>query len=289
MIDRRAFALGLGAAAASVSARAGEAFPGLAATCATLEKDNGGRLGVAMLDTRSARRFEYRGEERFPVTSTFKLIAAAGVLARADRGEAALDRLVSYAQGDLVTYSPVTKEYVDRGMTLAAICEAAVTLSDNTAGNLQLRELGGPEGFTSFCRSLGDRVTRLDRWETALNEALPGDERDTTSPAAMLADIEKLALGDVLKPASRERLTGWMKDCRTSADRMKARLPAGWVVGDKTGAGERGTMNDVGILWPPDGAPVVLTIYFTGSPKSTPERAAVHAEVGRAIAAATRP
>lgn len=288
MIDRRAFVLGACALLPDAAAHAEDAFPALAAACAALERDSGGRLGVAMRDARSGRRFAYRGDERFPVTSTFKLIAAAGVLARVDRGEATLGKIVAFSETDLVTYSPVTKDFAGRGMSLEAICEAAVTLSDNTAGNLQLRELGGPEGFTSFCRSLGDPVTRLDRWETALNEALPGDERDTTTPLAMLADIDKLALGDVLKPTSREMLVGWMKNCRTSGDRIKARLPAGWVVGDKTGAGERGTMNDVGILWPPDGAPVLLTVYLTGSVKTTVERAAIHAEIGRAVAAAVR-
>ena len=134
----------------------------------------------------------------------------------------------------------------------------------------------------------GDGVTRLDRSETELNEAAPGDQRDTTSPRAMVADIRKLALGDGLKPASREKLVGWMKGCKTGAERMRAKLPPGWTVGDKTGSGERGTMNDVGVVWPPDGAPIVLAIYFTGSDKSAAERAMVIQEVGRAVAAAVR-
>jgi beta-lactamase class A len=289
MIDRRGFSLGLAGAALCAPARAAaDPFAPLTSTCAALERENGGRLGVALFDSRSGRDFAFRGDERFPLTSTFKLLAAAAVLARVDSGAAALDRTLVFGEGDLVTYSPVTQKFAGKGMTLDAICEAAVTLSDNTAGNLQLRELGGPQGLTAFCRSLGDGVTRLDRWETALNEAAPDDERDTTSPRAMLANIRKLALGGALKPASREKLVGWMKDCKTGAERMRAKLPPGWIVGDKTGAGERGTINDVGVIWPPDGAPVVLAIYFTGSQKSASERATAIQEVGRAVAAAVR-
>ncbi len=289
MIDRRSVTLGLAGAALCPPARAaGDPLAALTSTCAALERESGGRLGVALFDTRSGRDFAFRGDELFPLASTFKLLAAAAVLARVDSGAATLDKTLMYGASDLVTYSPVTEKFVGRGMTLDALCEAAVTLSDNTAANLQLRELGGPAGLTDFCRSIGDGVTRLDRSETELNEAAPGDPRDTTSPRAMVADIRKLALGDGLKPASREKLVGWMKGCKTGAERMRAKLPPGWTVGDKTGSGERGTMNDVGVVWPPDGAPIVLAIYFTGSDKSAAERAMVIQEVGRAVAAAVR-
>lgn len=289
MIDRRAFGVGLAAAALPLSASgADDPFAPLASTFERMEQASGGRLGVALFDTRTARDFAWRGDERFPLASTFKLLAAGAVLARVDAGATTIDKTLMYGEGDLVTYSPVTKDFAGKGMTLDAICEAAVTLSDNTAGNLQLRELGGPVGLTGFCRSIGDGVTRLDRWETALNEAAPGDPRDTTSPRAMVANVRKLALGDGLQPASREKLVGWMKGCKTGAERMRAKLPAGWIVGDKTGAGERGTINDVGVIWPPDGAPVVLAIYFTGSPKAAAERATVIQDVGRAVAAAVR-
>lgn len=291
MFSRRDFALsGVASLAFASTARSeSPAFHEFLATFEALEKQNGGRVGVAAFDTRSGRRIDWRGDERFPLTSTFKLLAAAAVLSRADAGVTALEKIVRYEQRDLVAYSPVTKDFAGRGMTLDALCEAAITMSDNTAGNLLLREIGGPPGIGVFARTLGDRVTRLDRWETGLNEASPGDVRDTTSPRAMLGDIERLVLGDALEPASREKLVGWLKGCKTGAERMRARLPAGWIVGDKTGAGERGTMNDVGVIWPPDGAAVLLTIYSTGSGRSVAERAAVIQEVGRAVALFARP
>ena len=136
-------------------------------------------------------------------------------------------------------------------MTLAEICEAAMIVSDNTAGNLILAALGGPAGFTAYVRSLGDSITRLDRIEPDLNEAAPGDPRDTTTPLAMLGNVQKLVLGDALSAASREQLTKWMLGNKTGDTRLRAQLPAGWRTGDKTGAGERGTNNDVGVLWPP--------------------------------------
>lgn len=269
-------------------ARAEDSFAALPRRFAELEKASGGRLGIAAFDTRSGRAASWRGDERFPIASTFKALAAAAVLARVDAGETMLDKIVRFPSSDLVTYSPVTKDFADKGMPLDAICAAAVELSDNTAGNLMLREIGGPPGLTAFARRIGDSVTRLDRWETALNEAAPGDARDTTSPRAMLEDLRRLALGDILSSRSRAKLIGWLKGCRTSADRMRARLPAGWSVGDKTGAGERGTMNDVGLLWPPDGAPVLLTIYLTGTTRSQAEKASVQAEIGRVVALAAR-
>ena len=201
---------------------------------AELERRNGGRLGVAAIDTASGHRVDHRAEELFPLCSTFKFLAAALVLARVDRGEEKLDRRVVFAEKDLVTYSPVTKEHVAPGsMSMAEICDAAVTLSDNTAGNLMLASFGGPAGLTAFVRSLGDRTTRLDRIETELNEAKPGDPRDTTTPAAMLDTMQRLLLGDALSASSRDRLIGWrrrrgpMVRCERSLRRCRLR-PAVW-------------------------------------------------------------
>lgn len=247
-----------------------------------LERRNGGRLGVAMLDTASGRRVAYRGDERFPMCSTFKFLAAALVLARVDRGEERLDRRIVFSERELVTYSPATKEHAGpAGMTIETICAAAVTLSDNTAGNLMLASFGGPEGLTAFLRGLGDPVTRLDRIETALNEGTPGDPRDTTSPAAMLATMQKIVAGDTLSATSRERLVGWMLDSKTGDKRLKAGLPAAWRVGDKTGTGGHGSANDIAVAWPPGRAPVLVTAYYTGSTISDDARSAVIAEAGR--------
>ena len=247
-----------------------------------LERRNGGRLGVAMFDTAGGRRVAYRGDERFPMCSTFKFLAAALMLARVDRGEESLDRRIVFAASDLVTYSPATREHAGpAGMTVDAICAAAVTLSDNTAGNLMLASFGGPAGLTAFARVLGDTVTRLDRIETALNEGTPGDPRDTTSPLAMLATMQKLVAGDVLSSASRERLIGWLVANKTGDKRLRAGVPAAWRIGDKTGTGGNGSANDIAVAWPPGRAPVFVTAYYTGSVISDEARSAVIAEAGR--------
>src|SRR5262245_27699162 len=218
-----------------------------------VETESGGRLGVAVLDTLTDARFGHRADERFPMCSTFKLLAAAAILARVDAKQERLDRRVEFAAADVVVNSPVTKDHVGApGMSLEELCEAAMTMSDNTAGNLLLASLGGPQGLTAYTRSLGDTVTRLDRIEPELNEATPGDVRDTTTPAAMAANLRALALEKALSAVSREQLVRWLIGNKTGDTRLRAGLPAGWRVGDKTGSGERGTTNDVGVFWPPD-------------------------------------
>jgi beta-lactamase class A len=290
MTTRRDFMAGAGALAGSVfvlggAARAAGLPETLAADLARIEDDSGGRLGVAVLDTGSGATVEHRGNERFPMCSTFKLVASAAVLKRADQGQERLDRRITFAAGDIVVNSPVTKERVGGiGMTLAEICEAAMTMSDNTAGNLILTALSGPAGFTAYTRSLGDSVSRLDRIEPELNEALPDDPRDTTTPLAMLGNVQKLVLGDALSATSKEQLTKWMLGNKTGDTRLRAQLPAGWRTGDKTGAGDRGTNNDVGVLWPPEGKPIVVTAYLTGTTAAVEKRNATLAAVGRAIA-----
>jgi len=266
------------------------AFPAFAddatAGFAELERRNGGRLGVAAVDTASGRRFDHRGDERFPMCSTFKLLAAAFVLARVDRGHEKLDRRVVFADKDIVPYSPVTKEHVGSGgLSMAEICKAAITLSDNTAGNLMLASFGGPSALTHYVRSLDNGVTRLDRIETALNEATPGDPRDTTSPAAMLGTMQRLLVGDALSSGSREQLASWLLANKTGAKRLRAGFPADWRVGDKTGTGGNGSANDVAIVWPPGRAPILVAVYFTGSTISDEARNTVIANAGRIVAA----
>jgi beta-lactamase class A len=249
---------------------------------AELERRTGGRLGIVALDRASGRRAGHRAHERFALCSTFKFLAAALVLARVDRGEERLDRRIVYAESDLVSYSPVTKNSVGlTGMSLAELCDAAVTLSDNTAGNLLLASFGGPAGLTAWLRGLGDEQTRLDRIETALNAAAPGDPRDTTTPAAMLADMQRLLLDAALSPRSREQLAAWLLASQTGAKRLRAGLPAHWRVGDKTGGGEHGTANDIAIAWPPGRAPILIAAYYTGSTLGEEARNQVIAEAGR--------
>lgn len=289
MVTRREFTLGLGTvlAAGRLAPRAyaqPAAGPGdLPHRLAAIEAEVGGRLGVGVLDTATDRTAGYRADERFPMCSTFKAVAAGAVLAKVDRGEDRVERRVQFAADAVVPYSPATKPHAGgEGMTLAAICEAAVTLSDNTAGNLMLDALGGPAALTAYLRGIGDGVTRLDRTEPTLNEALPGDPRDTTSPAAMAETLRRLVVGDALTPASRERLTGWLVGCKTGDARLRAGVPEGWRVGDKTGTGDRGTTNDVGILWPPGRAPLVVTAYLTGTKASPDAGSAAIAAVARA-------
>ncbi len=294
MINRRQFTTSVGAAAFGwcttgrpADVHAGALSEGLADDLARIEAASGGRLGVAVLDTLAESRVGHRADERFPMCSTFKLLAAAAVLARVDAGKEQLDRRIRFQPSDVVVNSLVTKDLAGgAGMSLEELCEAAMIVSDNTAGNLLLASLGGPEGLTAYARSLGDTVTRLDRIEPDLNEALPSDPRDTTSPAAMLSNLRTLALGNVLSPQSRERITAWLLGNKTGDTRLRAGLPNGWRVGDKTGTGERGTTNDVGIIWPPGRNPVLVAIYLTGTPAEAAQRNATLAAVGRAVAAA---
>lgn len=289
MISRRGFALGTCAAvgAASFGGHARAFAPALSAEFVRIEAVSGGRLGVAALNTADGSRAGHRMDERFAMCSTFKLLAGAAVLARVDAGKEQLNRRIAYEKKDLVPYSPTTEKNVGAGMTLAELCEAAITLSDNTAGNLLLESFGGPQGLTAFARSVGDTMTRLDRNEPTLNEAVPGDPRDTTTPAAMLTTIRALVLGDALSAASRDQLKAWLLANKTGSGRLRAGLPGDWAVGDKTGSGERGTTNDVGIVWPPGRAPIVVTIYLTEVKAPLEQRIATLAAVGRAIAEAS--
>ncbi len=251
-----------------------------------LERRHGGRLGVAALNTGTGKRLEHRADERFAMCSTFKFLAAAYILTRVDRKEQSLGQRTVFSREDLVRWSPVTEKRVGgEGMTLAEICEAAITQSDNTAGNLQLASFGGPERLTAFARSLGDNVTRLDRWETILNEAKPGDPRDTTTPAAMLQDMHAILLGDVLSRPSRELLIAWLVANKTSGKRFRATVPRHWRIGDKTGTGDNGATNNIAIIWPPGRAPILVAGYYAESHASDDERNAVMAEIGRISAA----
>jgi beta-lactamase class A len=279
VLDRRRFILSTLALPAAHTVFAAEnAF-------ASLETKHGGRLGVAALDGETGEGMTYRQNERFPLCSTFKLLAAAAVLRNVDRGSERLDRRISYSETDLLEYAPVTRANISNGgMTAGELCAAAIELSDNTAGNLLLAAIGGPAGLTSYARSLGDTVTRLDRNEPTLNTAIPGDLRDTTSPAAMLSNLDKLLNGNALTKTSRDTLLNWLHNCKTAANRIPAGLPKEWKSGDKTGSGDNGTVNDVAFIERPAAAPVIIAAYYTGSSASPAERDSVLAEVGRIVA-----
>ena len=258
-----------------------------------LERRHGGRLGVAILDLATGVRMEHRANERFPMCSTFKFLAAAFVLARVDRGEERLDRRITFTKADLVTragrvaWSPVTETRVGGdGMTIDEVCEAAIALSDNTAANLLLASFGGPAALTTYVRSLGDTITRLDRIEPDLNEATHGDPRDTTTPVAMLENMHQLVLGDALSGSSREHLAAWLVATKTGDKRLRAGFPKGWRIGDKTGTSMNGVANDIAVVWPPNRGPLIVTVYFAEAQGSDEQRDAVIAEVGRTAAGA---
>jgi beta-lactamase class A len=250
----------------------------------SIEQRTGARIGVTAFDTGNGKRLDYRSEERFPMCSTFKFLAAAAVLKRVDGAQEKLNRFVSYDAKDILEYAPVTKAHLkDGGMTLGALCAAAIEQSDNTAANLLLDAIGGPTGLTNFVRSFGDEMTRLDRKEPELNSAIPGDERDTTSPAAMCADLQRLVLGSVLSEPSRHQLEDWLQHNETGALMIRAGVPKMWTVGDKTGRGANGATNDVAILRPPGRAPILVAIYSIGSTAPSDDRAATVAEAARAV------
>ncbi|MFB6559874.1 class A beta-lactamase [Streptomyces sp. NPDC056400] len=261
----------LAAALPAGTARAAAPVAGLRA----LEREYGARLGVYALDTGTGRTVVHRADERFPMCSVFKTLAAAAVLRDLDHDGTRLAQRIHYtlqdvtdAGGGSITERP---ENVEGGLTVAELCSAAIAQSDNAAANLLLRELGGPTTITRFCRSLGDRTTRLDRWEPELNTAEPWRETDTTSPRAIGRTYARLSLGDALEIGDREQLNRWLLSNTTSGDRLRAGLPKDWAVGDKTGAGSYGTNNNVGIAWPPGCPPLVLAILST-MPEATAPR-----------------
>jgi beta-lactamase class A len=270
-------------AASLVRVRAGTA-PELAPEVARLERESGGRIGLAALDTGSGVRLAHRAGERFAMCSTFKLMLAAAILARIDAGELRAGAPVAFRPRDLLPHSPVTSAHVGEGaLPLETLAQAAVEVSDNTAANLLLALVGGPAGYTDWLRSLGDRTTRLDRIELALNSNLAGDPRDTTTPEAMLLDLQQTLLGSALSSAARARLLGWMKDCATGKSRLRARLPAGWEAGDKTGSGDRGAINDLAIFFPPRRAPILVTCYLSDSTRASEELEGTQASVGALV------
>jgi beta-lactamase class A len=272
----------------SLSIRSMEAAPSsrvdLTAAFKSLEEKTGARLGVSAHDTGSDNRIDYRENERFAMCSTFKFLASAAVLARVDGKQEELSRIIKYEKSDLVPYSPVTEKHVGEGMSLEAICEAAITLSDNTAGNLILDSLGGPKGLTKYARSLGDATFRLDRRETELNEATPDDPRDTITPSAILKDLQKTALGDALTKSSRDQFVEWMLASKTGGKRLRAGLPKDWNVGDKTGTSDSGMANDIAVIWPPDRKPILLAVYLYDPKGTADSRNTVHKKVAALVA-----
>jgi beta-lactamase class A len=269
---------------AGASPAAGATSPAMTERLAAIETASDGRLGVAIADMGSGSLLGYRAAERFPLCSVYKLLAAAAVLALVDAGKADLDRRIVYGRHAVLDGSPVTLKHIGgKGLSLAHLCDAAVTRSDNTAGNLLLSFLGGPAALTAYIRSIGDDATRVDRGEPDVNQATPGDPKDTTVPAAMLSDLLAFLQGNKLSAPSRAQLMTWMRGCKTGSGRLEAGLPKGWHIGDKTGSGGYGTTNDVGIVWPSSGAPILVAAFLTDTTVPAARRNAALAAVGAIV------
>lgn len=297
MFNRRQIIASLPLAWLSDSADANIAHPPvlfdkslLADAVAAAETTTGGRVGfaVAQPGDRFLPRlnFSHRGTERFPMASTFKMLLAAAILDAVDAGTERLDRAVPIKASDILANSPVSQKHIGGTATVAELAEAAVIYSDNTAANLLLPAVGGPAGLTSWLRSLGDKVTRLDRIEPMMSEALPGDPRDTTSPDAILATWQKLLLGTRLQPASRAQLIRWLVANTTGGTRLRAGLPSDWIVGDKTGTGGNRSVNDIAIIWrkPNDPAPLLIACFLNGGTAPDEQLYKAHADLARAVA-----
>jgi beta-lactamase class A len=258
----------------STTVSVGPAFDGL-------EARFGARLGVYAIDTGSGRVVEHRADERFAFCSTFKALASGALLARTEPAD--LDRRVMYTSADVIPNSPVSEKHVADGLTLREMMDAAVRYSDNTAANLIFNELGGPDGLEKDLRALGDDVIQMDRIETDLSEAAPGDLRDTSTPRSMATDLRKYVLGDALPADDRALLTDLLKNNLTGNTVIRAGVPAGWVVGDKTGTGGYGARNDIAVVWPPGRAPIVLAVLSTRSEKDAGSDDRLLAEAAKTV------
>lgn len=260
----------------------------LAAGCAHAHADDvfaasenrlGGRIGFSALDTHSGRRIRWRADERFAMCSTFKVALAAAVLARIDRRDLPPDRILNFDPTNLLGASRASAQHPDGRISVIEACEGVITVSDNTAANALLDLMGGPTAMTEFFRSLGDQVTRLDRYEMELNSNVERDARDTTTPDAMLQTLQELLLGNVLGDASRAQLTEWMVNEHNGRSRTRAGLPASWRLANKPGTSANGAVNDIAVAWPPRGQPILLATYTNAPRAKTAESEAVIAQV----------
>jgi beta-lactamase class A len=277
MIHRRSLLAGMAAMAAGPTW-------GEEAALEAHEHATGGRIGLYAENLKSGAKIAWRADERFAMCSTFKASVAACVLARIDRGEDGLDQIVPFGQKDIQSYAPVAKANLAKGgMAVAEACRGAVEVSDNTCANLLVARIGGPEALTDFWRTTGDAVTRLDHYEPLMSRSRPPDTSDTTSPAAMAGNLRRFILTDVLSNASRALLTGWMRNCGTGTDLLRAGMPSGWAVADKTGSNGRDVVGDIAVAWPEPDGPIVMAAYTQGGSATTPQLRRLLAELGKLI------
>ncbi len=254
----------------------------------SLEFDLEARVGFYMHDMHNGNVIAYAENDRFPMNSTFKLLACGALLNRVENGKTNLTETVPLRGVEIVDYSPAIQDHIRAGhleVSFADTCRMMLSVSDNTAANIVLTELGGPEGLTSFLRSIGDQVTRLDRWETALNEAVPSDPQDTTTPRAIAHSVQHMILGDALSPASRATLREWLADHRVADALFRSALPLNWSIDDRTGAGGFGSRSIVAVFYPPDRNPIITSLFITETDADFDTRNAAIAIVGNAIVA----
>jgi len=251
---------------------------------ATLEASSGGRLGVAAIDTATHREIQYRGDQRFPMGCTSKVMGVAAILKKSMTDSQYLQQNVKYQKKDLVNWTPITEKFLAQGMTVEALCGAAISYSDNTAMNLLTAKLGGPQGINRFARSIGDSSFKLDHWWPDEANGNLFNLQDSSTPNAMARSLQKIALGDVLALPQREKLLTWLKNNTTGNARIRAGVPKEWVVGDKTGSGyEYGTANDIALIWPPNRAPIIVAIFYSSTKKDAPKRNDVIASATRIL------
>lgn len=249
-----------------------------------LEKEYDARLGVYAIDTGTKETVEFRENERFAYASTFKALAAAVLLKQ--NPISVLEEIRTFTNEDIITYSPITEDFVNKGMSLGKIAEAAMQYSDNTAGNLLFEELGGPDGFEKALRESGDTITMADRIEPDLNEAIPGESRDTSTPKALATTLEVFGISEYLPADKQEIFTNWLKGNTTGDSLIRAGVPESWEVGDKSGAGGYGTRNDIAIVWPPNREPIIIAIMSSRNEENASFNDKLIAKAAKVIAQA---
>ncbi|GAD71314.1 putative beta-lactamase [Vibrio alginolyticus NBRC 15630 = ATCC 17749] len=248
-----------------------------------LEQQTSSRIGVSVWDTQADERWDYRGDERFPLMSTFKTLACAKMLSDMDSGKLSKNATAKVDERSIVVWSPVMDKLAGQNTRIEHACEAAMLMSDNTAANLVLNEIGGPKAVTMFLRTIGDKATRLDRIEPRLNEATPGDSRDTTTPNAILNTLRTLIEGETLSYESRVQLKIWMQDNKVSDSLMRSVLPTGWSIADRSGAGGHGSRGINAIIWKENHRPVYISIYVTETELSLQARDQLVAQISQLI------
>jgi len=249
-----------------------------------LENSFDGRIGLYAINTANHQKIEHRSQERFPIQSTFKVLAVSAILKESATTPNLLEQKMLFQNKDLVSNSPVTEKHIPDGMKISELCAAAIMYSNNTATNLLLQKLGGPKNITAFARSIHDNQFRIDSWEPELNSD-PHNIIDTSTPKAMAKSLQKLTLGNVLTAPSRDKLIQWMKDNTTGNTRIRAGVPQGWVVADKTGTGaDYGISNDIAVIWPGKCSPLVMAIYTIQNKKDSVRRDEIIASVAHMVA-----